>query len=61
MDDEKVVFKPMTVSGLASTYDVSWKTMQKWLKTFEKKIGKRTGNLYSPRQVKKIYDLFGNP
>ena len=42
---------PMTVSQLAARWGVSPNTVRRWLKPFEKEIGPRRGNLYSPRQV----------
>lgn len=46
--------KSMTLKELADRWGVSVTTVKKWLKPFEKDIGPRVGNIYSPHQVKII-------
>lgn len=46
--------KAMTLKELADRWNVSVRTVQKWLKPFEAEIGPRVGNIYSPHQVKII-------
>lgn len=48
--------KAMTLKELASRWDVSVRTVRKWLKPFEKDIGPRVGQMYSPHQVKIILE-----
>ena len=46
--------KAMTLKELADRWNVSVRTVRKWLKPFERDIGPRIGNVYSPHQVKII-------
>ena len=43
--------KPMTLNELAQRWGVSCKTVKRWIKPFEKEIGRREGNIYNARQV----------
>jgi hypothetical protein len=42
-------------------YNVSKKTMTRWLKPHLPKIGQREGRYYNVKQVQIIFDLFGLP
>ena len=46
--------RPMTLKELADRWKVSVHTVRKWLKPFERDIGPRIGNVYTPHQVKII-------
>ena len=46
--------KAMTLKELADRWNVSVRTVKKWLKPFERDIGPKIGNVYSPHQVKII-------
>lgn len=46
--------RPMTLKEFADRWNVSVRTVKKWLKPFERDIGPRIGNVYSPHQVKII-------
>lgn len=46
--------RSMTLKELADRWGVSVSTVRKWLKPFEKEIGVRVGNIYTPHQVKII-------
>ena len=46
--------RTMTLKELAVRWDVSVRTVRKWLKPFEDEIGPRVGKMYSPHQVKII-------
>lgn len=46
--------RAMTLKELADRWDVSVRTVRKWLKPFEEEIGPRIGNIYSPHQVEII-------
>jgi len=59
MDGFKVT--PMSLSELANAYEVSNKTMRKWLKPYQQAIGERLGQLYTPKQVLQIYECLGYP
>ena len=47
--------------SLARQYKVSPKTLEKWLKPIEKKVGEYTGRMFTPVQVKVIYEHLGEP
>jgi hypothetical protein len=51
--------KPMTRAGLANYYNVNVRTFKKWIRPFEKEIGKPEGNIYTPRQVEIIFQKLG--
>jgi hypothetical protein len=42
-------------------YCISRQTLNNWLKLNEKKIGKIKGRLFTPKQVKLIFELLGTP
>ena len=43
--------KPYTMKELCNIYQVSDKTMRKWLRPFSDQIGKRQGHIYNVAQV----------
>lgn len=51
---KEVEYPAMSVAELALRWGVSPKTVKNWIKPFEKEVGKRIGNMYSPHQVKII-------
>lgn len=53
--------KPQTKQELAHAYGVSTRTLTNWMAPFKDKIGKRFGHTYTPKQVKIIYELLGEP
>lgn len=55
------VLKALTHKQLSQMYGVSWLTFQKWIKTTEQEVGKKTGHFYHIHQVKKIFQIFGLP
>lgn len=46
---------------LADAYVVSLKTFTSWIEPFKDNIGEYRGKIYTPKQVKIIYDLLGCP
>lgn len=52
---------PMGITELAHAYCVSNKTMRNWLKPHSEQIGERIGLLYTPKQIRAIYDCLGLP
>jgi len=46
---------------LANAYKVSLKTFISWIEPFRDNIGEYRGKSYTPKQVRKIYDLLGYP
>lgn len=61
MEENKPVCKAMTLTELAAKYGVSNKTMYSWLK--RKKIikNKREGYLFTPKEIRIIYEELGEP
>jgi hypothetical protein len=53
-----IEIKPYTLHELAIFYGISRPTMRKWLKPFEKEIGKRYGYKYTTKQVETILNIF---
>lgn len=56
-----IVIQRYTHKDLARLYEVSWKTLQKWLKADEHLIGQKVGHFYSAKQVERIFELRGYP
>lgn len=46
---------------MAGLYEISKKTLNKWLIPFEDEIGERRGHFYNPKQVGIIFDKLGLP
>ena len=53
--------KPYTMKELCDIYQVSDKTMRKWLKPFSEQLGKRQGHIYNVAQVITIFTNLGIP
>ena len=53
--------KPYTMKELCKIYQVSDKTMRKWLSPFSDQIGKRQGPIYNVAQVDIIFTKLGVP
>ena len=58
-DNEKI--KAQSKSQLATAYGVSLNTFNSWIKPFLDKIGEYRGKVYTPKQVKTVYGLLGEP
>jgi hypothetical protein len=61
MGTVKIKLRPYTVLDLAKMYEVSDKTMKKWIKPFENEVGEKNGYFYSIAQVKMIFEKLGAP
>jgi transposase len=57
----KAKIKPKNKKELAALYGVSVKTFNKWIEPFKDKIGKMQGRMYTPKQVRVIFDCLGEP
>jgi hypothetical protein len=57
----EIVIRCYTHKELAALYNVSWKTLQKWVKKIEGIIGKKYGHFYSAKQVGMIFEVYGYP
>ena len=53
--------KPYTMKELCEIYQISDKTMRKWLEPFSEQIGKRQGHIYNVAQVVTIFAKLGVP
>lgn len=53
--------KPYTMKELCNIYQISDKTLRKWLLPFAGEIGKRNGNIYTVAQVQVIFKNLGVP
>lgn len=53
--------KPYTMKELCEIYQISDKTMRKWLKPFSDQIGERQGHIYNVAQVVTIFTNLGVP
>lgn len=61
MEENKPMVKAMTLTELARKYEVSNKTMFSWLKRKGIIKGKRDGYLFTPKEIKIIYEKLGEP
>ncbi|MCB9335818.1 MAG: hypothetical protein H6586_06695 [Flavobacteriales bacterium] len=61
MDNAKPKIRAMSKTELANAYQVSIKTFSRWIHPFKEKIGKYLGRAYTPKQVRTIFELLGNP
>jgi len=57
----QLLLKPYTAKELAGLYSISKPTFMKIINGFEKEIGKRNGNYYTPKQVNIIFQKLGFP
>jgi hypothetical protein len=58
---DDIAIRPYTHKELKALYDVSWMTLQHWLKPFEKEIGPKVGHYYNVKQVEVIFGRLGLP
>ena len=60
-DIKGLIIKPYSVKELKQLYQVSHKTLAKWLLPFNKEIGERNGRFYTVPQVEIIFSKLGLP
>ena len=53
--------KAYSPQELADIYEVSKCTLNRWLKPYREKIGKREGLYYTVKQIRIIFDALGLP
>lgn len=53
--------KPYSMKQLCEIYQISDKTLRKWLKPYEAEIGKRQGHIFTVAQVVTIFSNLGVP
>ena len=56
-----IELKGYSIKELAILYQISGKTMKKWITEFVPDVGKRVGHCYTPKQVKIIFKEIGIP
>lgn len=56
-----VEVRSYSIGELSKLYDMSVKTMNRWLKPHTHVIGKREGRYYTVKQIQIIFDLLGLP
>lgn len=56
-----IKIRPYKLKELFHIYGVSRRTFLKWIKPFEKEIGKRDGHYYKVPQVKIIFEKLSLP
>ena len=59
--DNSTPIKPYSKNELAQLYGVSLHTLIKWLHPFAEQIGQYVGRCYTPKQIKIIFNLIGEP
>ena len=59
--DNSIELRPHNLKELSALYKISYKTLKKWLKPFERELGERTGYYYTIPQVRKIFEFLGFP
>ena len=57
----QIELKGYSIKELATLYQISGKTMKKWITEFVPDVGKRVGHYYTPKQVKVIFKEIGIP
>lgn len=61
---EKIInirVKPYNQKELAFLYEVSPRTVKKWIKPFEQELGDKMGQIYTAKQVEIIFYKLGFP
>lgn len=58
---QKIIVKTYSVKEVAQLYNISPKTLRKWLTPFTMEIGERMGYFYNPKQVGIIFEKLGIP
>ncbi len=55
--------QPMTLKQLAELYNIDKRTMFRWIETAQSDLGflRPNGRLYTPAQIRKIFDAIGTP
>lgn len=61
MTGPEVKITAMTKKQLATRYKICVRTLNNWLKLQGETIGAPPGNIYTPAQVKQIFEIFGTP
>ncbi len=57
----KIQIKTYSNKEIAGLYEVSGRTLRRWLTPFKKDIGRRRGHYYNPKQIRVIFEKLGIP
>jgi hypothetical protein len=57
----KIQLKAYSMKEVAGLYEISERTLKRWLFPFKNEIGQRIGYFYTPKQVKIIFEKLGIP
>lgn len=60
-EPKKLQIKLYSQKELAQLYEVSPRTLKKWIEMHDEKIGKKNGRYYSLAQIELIFNLVGIP
>lgn len=61
IEGKKIEVKAYNKTTLAGLYGVSVETFTKWIAPFADLIGPVIGRIFTPKQVKVIFDCLGEP
>ena len=50
----KQEYQPMTIGQLAERWHVDTRTVRRWIRPFQEELGRREGNIFTPKQVEII-------
>lgn len=56
-----IEIKPYNLTELSRIYNVTARTIKKWIAPFEKEVGIKNGRYYNALQVKIIFEKLGLP
>lgn len=61
MDNREPKIQAMSKTEVANAYNVSLKTLASWIKPHKDKIGRYLGRAFTPKQIRIIFNLLGEP
>ena len=59
--NSNIILRPFCLKELCQMYNVTYKTIHKWLSPFKHLLGERNGYLYNIHQVRLIFLKLGPP
>lgn len=60
-ENGKLIIRRYRINDLAAIYEISYKTMRKWMSNFPDELGRKAGRYYSIRQLEFMIGQFGEP
>jgi len=57
----RIQLKAYSTMEIAKFYEVSERTLKRWLSSYENEIGQKIGYFYTPKQVRIIFEKLGMP